>query len=387
MAVDLRYDTHNPHLAKKARDAQAAKDNATKIRTQYRTENGRVYSVYRDNAGRYFIVDVNNDISYFSNPNAIAVFNTNKPITTSKANYQNLSKDDLAALQKQNVYAQFNGPAFSIDDNTNNNGGGGGAGGYPGDYYGGYGGYGGYVDTPTQPANNIKIWTAEELADYYDIDYDEAAKLKEYNEKTDKFYDSAIATQEALREQTTRNDAQYMRQLTEAYLDSYRNAAPTATGKGTLAANTLSNLINASDTMSYNDYGMQQSINALEEERKAETANNALLAKDYYNSLGRYLSTLSANLNAADVKAYVADLDKYNQEYTASRQTAGAYAAAAADKYAGLAKAAATNAAYGAGNALNKWYQYYDLYLKQTNGNTKEADNLLVNNHLNTKGY
>ena len=387
MAVDIRYDTRNPHLAKKASAAQAAKDNATKIRTQYRTENGRVYSVYRDNAGRYFIVDVNNDISYFSNPNAIAVFNTNKPITTSKANYQNLSKDDLAALQKQNVYAQFNGPAFSIDNNPNNNGGSGGTVGYPGGYYNDYGVYGGYVDTPTQPANNIKIWTAKELADHYGIDYDEAAKLKEYNEKTNKFYDSAIATQEALREQTTRNDAQYMRQLTEAYLDSYRNAAPTATGKGTLAANTLSNLINASDTMSYNDYGMQQSINALEEERKAETANNALLAKDYYNSLGRYLSTLSSNLNAADVKAYVADLDKYNQEYTASRQTAGAYAAATADKYAGLAKAAATNAAYGAGNALNKWYQYYDLYLKQTNGNTKEADNLIVNNHLNTKGY
>lgn len=387
MAGDLRYDTRNPHLAKKASAAQAAKDNATKIRTQYKTENGRVYSVYRDNAGRYFIVDVNNDISYFSNPNAIAVFNTNKPITTSKANYQNLSKDDLAALQKQNVYAQFNGPAFSIDNNPNNNGGSGGIGGYPGGYYNDYGGYGSYIGTPTQPANNIKIWTAKELADHYGIDYDEAAKLKEYNEKTNKFYDEAIATQEALREQTTRNDAQYMRQLTEAYLDSYRNAAPTATGKGTLAANTLSNLINASDTMSYNDYGMQQSINALEEERKAETANNSLLAKDYYNSLGRYLSTLSANLNAADVKAYVADLDKYNQEYTANRQTAGAYASAAADKYAGLAKAAATNAAYGAGNALNKWYQYYDLYLKQTNGNTKEADNLIVNNHLNTKGY
>lgn len=358
----------------KATTATEAKRNATKIKTRYTTENGNTYSVYRDKDGKYFIVDKNDKISYFTNKDAITIFDSNLDRTVSKATYAQYA---YLAKTQQDAATQFNGPAFSIDDNTNNNGNGG-AGGYPSDYYGGYGGYGGRSNTSTPPTNNIKIWSAKELADHYDVDYDEQNILKDYNDKTNKFYDEAIATQEALREQTIRNDSQYMRQLTEAYLDSYRNAAPTATGKGTLAANTLSNLINASDTMSYNDYGMQQSINALSEERKAELENNPLLAKDYYNSIGRYLSTLSSNLNAADVKAYVADLDKYSTEYMADRQTAAAYANAAATKYSGLAQAASTRAtnAYSSYDPYAALYNYYYNTRKNTTATDKAITNL-----------
>lgn len=359
----------------KATTASEAKRNATELKTRYTTENGNTYNVYRDKDGKYFIIDKNNKISYFTNKDAITIFDYNLDQTVSKATYAQYA-NIVKAQQKQEA-ENFSGPAFSIYNNTNNNGNGV-AGGSLNDYYGDYGGSGGRSNTSAPPTNNVKVWSAKELADRYDIDYDEAAKLKEYNEKTNKFYDDAIATQEALREQTIRNDSQYMRQLTEAYLDSYRNAAPTATGKGTLAANTLSNLINASDTMSYNDYGMQQSINALSEERKAELENNPLLAKDYYNSVGRYLSTLSANLNAADVKAYVADLDKYSTEYMADRQTAAAYANAAATKYSGLAQAASTRAtnAYSSYDPYAALYNYYYNTRKNTTATDKAITNL-----------
>lgn len=343
----------NPKANDKAVIAAEAKRNATKLNTRYTTEKGNTYNVYRDKDGRYFIVDKNDKISYFTNKDAITIFDSNLDHTVSKATYAQYA--DLIREQQNAAAAQA---AYNSFLNST-------------------GGYGNYNNS-TPPTNNIKIWSAKELADHYDVDYNEQNILKDYNDKTNKFYDEAIATQEALREQTIRNDSQYMRQLTEAYLDSYRNAAPTATGKGTLAANTLSNLINASDTMSYNDYGMQQSINALSEERKAELENNPLLAKDYYNSIGRYLSTLSSNLNAADVKAYVADLDKYSTEYMADRQTAAAYANAAATKYSGLAQAASTRASnvYSSYDPYASLYNYYYNTRKNLTTTDKAITNL-----------
>ena len=109
--------------------------------------------------------------------------------------------------------------------------------------------------------------------------------------------------------------------------------------------------------------------------------------KDKYTKMGTYLSSLSATHNTANVQAAIANMDKYATEYAASRKTAAANAAAAANRYSGLAKAANINADAAANSALARWYQYYDMYLRQTNGNTQEADSLIVNNHLTPNGY
>lgn len=366
----------NSKANKKAVAAAEARRNATKINTKYRTEKGNIYDVYRDKNGNYFITDKNDKISYFTNPNAIAIFNANKPLTTSKAYYENMTAKDVERIKNET----------STTNNTSSGN------------YGGGGNYSGgntadsfwkeqYDKVLKQNEELTRIMSAPEAAKHFGIDYNEENILKDYNEASNKKFDELTSAQQDLREQSLRNNAQFIRQTADAYLDSYRNAAPTATGRGALAANMLSNMINATDTLSYNDYGMLQSVNALEQERKNELENNKMLAKDLYTKMGTYLSTLSANKNAADVQATIANMDKYATEYTASRKTAAANAAAAASRYSGLAQAASTNANAAANSALAKWYQYYDAYLSRTGGNTKEADNLIVNNHLNTKGY
>jgi hypothetical protein len=355
--------------------ASIAKKNAKKITTQYKTEKGKVYDVYRGNDGRYFIVDTNNKISYFTNKNAIAIFDADLNKTVSKDTYELFANQ----LKRDKEYADSQAALNQAIANLSNLG----ASNNTADAYWSEK----YDKLMDQYKEATRVMSAEEAAKKFGIDYNEANILKGYDEASNKKFDELTTAQSDLREQALRNNAQYIKQTADAYLDSYRNAAPTATGRGTLAANMLSNMINASDTLSYNDYGMMQSINALEEERKKELANNKMLAKDYYTNMGLYLSTLTANKNTADVQANIANLDKYAKEYAASRQTAAANAAAAASRYAGLAQAAGTNAGAAANSALAKYYQYYNMYLNTMNGDTKAASSALVNNHLNAQGY
>lgn len=364
----------NSEANKKAVAAQEKKRNSTKLKTRYTTENGNTYDVYRDSNGDYFIVDKNDKVSYFTNKDAITIFNANLDKTISKATYSHYA--DLVKYEQK--AADANASYNAILNSLANIGGGNTADSYWKDYA---------EEMRKKNEELTRVLSAEEAAKLYDIDYNEENKLNEYNEASNKKFDELVSAQSDLREQSLRNNAQYIKQTADAYLDAYRNAAPTATGRGTLAANLLSNMINASDTLSYNDYGMNQSINALEEERKKELENNKMLAKDYYTDLGLYLSQLTANKNAADVKAAAANMDKYATEYAASRKTAAANAAAAASKYSGLANAASTYSQFNANSALSKLYQYYNMYLARTGGNTQEADSIFVNNHLNGQGY
>lgn len=222
----------------------------------------------------------------------------------------------------------------------------------------------------------LKVWSAPELAELYGIDYNEADILKDYNDATNKYYDDIVAEQNKLRTQYVRNNAQYLNQITDAYLDSYKNAAPTAVGKGTLAANALSTQLAAGQTNASNDYGMLQNVNNLEKTRQAELVSNANEAKQYYNRLGTMLSTLGANKNVSDVAQYVATLDKYSSDYAADRAYATYLAQANAAKFSGLANASQTSAASTANT--NAWDQLYNFYEKYT-GSKAAADSTIAN--------
>ena len=211
---------------------------------------------------------------------------------------------------------------------------------------------------------NPKVMSADEAAKHFGIDYNYDNILKDYNEQTNAYYGNAIDEQEDLRTQYLRNNAQYYDNLVDSYIDSYANAAPTATGKGALAANALTTQLNANKTNAANDYGMLQSVNNLEKARDAELAGNPYLAKQYYNNIGTYLSTLTANKNTYDVKQYVDKLDAYSSMYASARATQAAMAQANAAKYSGLANAGIYNAASNASNSANNWDILYNFYRK-----------------------
>ena len=214
------------------------------------------------------------------------------------------------------------------------------------------------------------VMSAEEAAKHFNIDYNYDNILKDYNDKTNKYYGDAINEQEDLRTTYLRNNAQYYDNIIDSYVDSYANAPPTAIGKGALAANALTTQLNANKTNAANDYGMLQSVNNLEKARDAELAGNPYLAKEYYNKLGTYLSSLTAAKNTYDVQQYVDQLDAYSDMYASSRATQAAIAQANASKYAGLANAAMYNAQGNAYNGTNKFQTLYDFYKNATGDDT-----------------
>ena len=357
-----------------------------KSRTTVNT-GGKEYSVYSAN-GAYFYKSGNNYI----------------PITDTRTiNALRQNKRQTISLDRPNTSSSSNNTSTTTTTTpTYNDSGSGSGGGYvPPTYTGG---------ASAQPDNTAiaqqnaeieklknmiyelqhpKVMSAEEAAKHFGIDYNYDNILKDYNTKTNEYYNSAINEQNKLRNDYLRNNTQYADRLIQEYVDSYANAAPTAVSNAALAANALTTELNANAVNAANDYGMLQSVNALAKARDAELVTNKQLAKDYDNSLGTYLSTLTANKNTSDVKQYVDTLDSYSDMYSSARATQAALAKANSTKYAGLANAAQANA-QGNATAANKYQQYWNFYNQAFGDSTlasKYMNNLMGTRFNNTRTY
>lgn len=219
--------------------------------------------------------------------------------------------------------------------------------------------------------------SAQEMAKHYGITLDEAQFLKERNASTNKFYDEATAYQNKLRNQYVRNTAGQYDNMYNRYLDTYQNAAPTASGKGIRAANLLSSALQGQQYMQNVDQGMLESVSDLEAARKKEIANNPNVAAQEYANLAAYLTQAGMNANAADVKGYAAAIKAASDMTLSSRQYAAQLAQNQATRYQGLANAAGTRAS-SAANSNNLWNQMYS-YLTQIYGNPKDSSSALMN--------
>ena len=223
---------------------------------------------------------------------------------------------------------------------------------------------------------NPKILSAQEVANILGIDYNEANILNDYNKATNEYYDSAIKELQGIRTDYDKNNTQYLDQIMNSYLESSKYTAPTASGKGTRAANALSTLISAAQSNALGDYDILQDINLQNEARKKDLANNPNLAKQQYNNLGTTLSGLSANFDQAKTKAAINKLDAYAQHYAADTSYRSQLANAQAAKYSGLANATATSAASTTNKFNSTWNNIYDYY-KAAYGSGKSAANAI----------
>lgn len=223
---------------------------------------------------------------------------------------------------------------------------------------------------------NPKILSALEVANILGVDYNEANILNEYNKATNDYYDLAVKELQNIRSDYDKNNTQYINQIMDSYLDSTKHAAPTATGKGSLAANALSTLLSASQSSALGDYDILQDINATNEARVKDLANNASLARQQYNDLGLALAGLSTTFDQAATKAKVNALDAYSQHYAADSSYRSQLANAHAAKYSGLANAASTNASAAANKYANSWNNLYNYYLSAS-GSDKAAANAI----------
>jgi hypothetical protein len=224
---------------------------------------------------------------------------------------------------------------------------------------------------------------AEAVAKRHNIDYNLANILADYDQRTNDYYDATTAEYEGDRTRYVQASNNYANRIMEEYLDSYANAAATASGRGTQAAAALITDLNTQAEVAANDLGMLQTVNNLNEARKAELVNNKFLAEQYYNQLGTYLSQVSTAQYGADVNKYVKEMDAYAQRYAADRALAENEARAASVKYAGLANANLYKSQSASSTAA--WQRLYNYYLTRYNGNEQMAANA-VNQNLGVNG-
>ena len=235
----------------------------------------------------------------------------------------------------------------------------------------------------TTPVEKPVYEGADAVARANGIDYNLDNILADYNQRTNDYYDAATAEYNADRNRYVQASNNYANRIMDEYLDSYANAAATAAGRGATAASALMTDLNTQSVNTANDQGMLQTVNNLNESRKAELVKNKYLAEQYYNDLGTYLSQVSTAQYGADVNKYVKAMDAYAQEYAADRALAESEARAASTKYAGLANASAYKSSRA--GSTSAWDRLYNYYLVRYNGNEKMASNAVINNLGNQK--
>lgn len=227
--------------------------------------------------------------------------------------------------------------------------------------------------------------SAKENAERYGIDYNEQHILDDYNKKTNEYYQGALDELARNRNDYKQNSIRQYDRTVSDYLNEYQNAAPTATQRGELAANALAEYMYSNAQLNDYDYSILQTDNNLRKAWEAELADNPNQARQYYNSIGTYLSQLGATQNQADVKQYIDALDAYSQMYAARQSTNSYMASGQAAKYAGLANAAATSASAKANPSNSE--QLYNYYLTITGGNKQQASQMFTRNLQNSQGW
>ena len=215
---------------------------------------------------------------------------------------------------------------------------------------------------------------AQFWADKIGLDYDLDAILQEYNDRTNTFYNELNANAELLRNNYIRNTGLYNENLINNYIDSYKNAAQTATNKRATAASALAMLINQNNQNNLMEYDMANEVEANKVAQRTALAQHPYEAEDYYNKIGTYLSGIEGLANTEDVKNYVNQLDAYSSKYAATQNARATGYLAKAEKYAGLANATKTTAANTAdAYTNNKLQQMWDLYYGLTGSNVKAS--------------
>ena len=350
--------------------------------------NKKEYDVYKMNDGTYYIIkdgqkkqlyggmqlfaDLQNEDPWCVNITDANLVDGGKTTVSTAPNTSNGGTGSTGSGTTSNKTPTSNGTS----SNTSGNGGGGSS------NSGGSSSNSGGTKTET-PVEKPVYEGAEAVAKANGIDYNLANILSDYNQRTNDYYDAATAEYDADRTRYVQASNNYANRIMEEYLDSYANAAATASGRGTQAAAALITDLNTQSEVAANDFGMLQTVNNLNEARKAELVNNKFLAEQYYNDLGTYLSQVSTAQYGADVNKYVKSMDAYAQRYAADRALAENEARAASVKYAGLANAAATKSSNVSSTAA--WDRLYNYYLVRYNGNEEMASNAVINNLGNQK--
>jgi len=360
------------------------KSSDRKMKTTYMSASNKEYNIYKENkSGRYYI-NSGGKKYYFENPNAIKLIDQNKAWCISKQTYE-----------KTNNTKSTSKTSSTKTSSSSGGGGGGGYGGYSGGYSSGSSDdyeklikeYRKLIDKLQKP----KVWTAKELAKKFNISdkYNMQYWLKTYNDATNKYYKDAIAEQEKINQDAELSNSLYAGTLLKNYLNGYLNAAPTAVGRGTIAANALNSMLGADKANEEAATNLASIIESYREKWNAEKEQNKVLARERYNDIGKWLLERGVNVNTAEVQNYINTMNAYDTAYSGIRNAQNNLASTAAAAYQNNVNAAlAANSASASSSSddfLRRAYQMYysgerDPWQQAYNNVNKDVSNCYTSN-------
>lgn len=364
----------------------------TSLNKNWVTSNGNTYPIYKEaKTGKYYIVDKNGKQSYFSQQSSINAINNaakgatiNLNTSASKAVTQVAKAVTQAAKDINKSIDTTNRSGMSYDDYMAALEGDGAGGGFGGGYddLGGYDdryeqGLQQYVKDPASALTKPKVWTADELAKHYGVEdlYNQDYINRMYQDATNKYYTDAVNEQLRYNKDAELSNSLYANQLLRSYVNSYNNAAPTAVGKGAVAANALNTMLGADMANETASSNLNNIVNDYKQQQQKDLVNDIVEARNHYETIGKWLLEQGVNTNTAEVQNYINSLEAYQTAYAGIRNAQVNLAKNAAAAYQQSAQASIANATYNAQNAadniLNKVYQaYYGNY-----GNAQAAYN------------
>ena len=327
--------------------------------------NGKKYRVYgsnktNDNTMYYYDKDTGKFVGYGDlNPDL-------RDEKTSIINNKNITNAINAGIQTMTNAVNDVSPGGA--------GGSGGSGGYSGAGY--YEPIMAALQAQIDELKNPKVWTADELAELYGVQdqYDYNKILQMYNDATNDYYTSAIDEQNKVNKDVAISNALAENAYLNEYLKSYQNTAPTTANRAMLARNTLQTILNGQDINGELETNLNNLVRNYEQKRIDDLANNPILARDAYNSMGEWLLSQGAKMNTADVQNYINNINAYETRYTGIRNAQNTLAQGNVTAYQNNANAALYNAQAAQNDAFGK---YIDLYYKPLG--QKAADTAYVN--------
>jgi hypothetical protein len=153
-----------------------------------------------------------------------------------------------------------------------------------------------------------KIYTSDELAKMYGINYDYDYILNLLNQGSAKKRDEVLGQIDRDRANSLRSGQGMFGQYLDALRQTKSNAVATGVNKGTLAAQELMAMLGTQDKLSQEQLMMNQLSQKTFDEYATNASMNQSLAFTNSNAIKQYLGTLSSNLNANDVQRYAAEL-------------------------------------------------------------------------------
>lgn len=167
---------------------------------------------------------------------------------------------------------------------------------------------GAVASAPAPRATQPRNYTARELAEMHDINYDVDYILSLLNQGTDQYLENQRRNIARRQDEQLRAETGVFSEYLQSLRDGRSNAVATGMNKGMAAAQEVLALLGGQQIVSQGQRELGQEAIALLDEAELQRSRNPMLAQQEYNNIGQMLAQLGSTLNATDVQRYIGEL-------------------------------------------------------------------------------